>query len=158
MSYLAKKDYDKIMIDKSLKKLGLFMPMLSLTVAVLFVIYKKDNFSCLIIFYILNLMLNQTLKHWIKEPRPIDANHNAVIKSDSYGMPSGHAQMAAFVTTFFLLYAKEYKYVFGTIFTAITFATLYQRYKYRAHSLFQIVVGALIGIFMGFTSSYFEIA
>lgn len=110
----------------------------------------------------INVFLNFFLKRIIKQPRPTKQIELKIpffdgIKYKDYGMPSGHAQMAAFVTTFFLLYAKDYKYIIGTIFTAITFATLYQRYKYRAHSLFQIVVGALIGIFMGFTSSYFEI-
>lgn len=110
----------------------------------------------------INAILNFFLKRIIKQPRPTKQIELKIpffdgLKFKDYGMPSGHAQMAAFVTTFFLLYAKDYKYVFGTIFTAITLATLYQRYKYRAHSLFQIIVGALIGIFMGFTSSYFEI-
>ena len=64
--------------------------------------------------------------------------------------------MAAFVTTFFILHAKKYKAVLSSLFIFVTISTLYQRYKYKAHYISQILVGTLLGISIALIGFYFE--
>ena len=109
----------------------------------------------------LNALLNYILKRIIKQPRPgkqtgISIPFLKKTKYNDYGMPSGHAQMAAFVATFFILHAEKYREIFGLLFILITISTLYQRYKYKAHYISQIFVGALLGILVSIISFSFE--
>lgn len=109
----------------------------------------------------LNAFLNFILKRVIKQDRPQKQSIMKIpflkkFKYNDYGMPSGHAQMAAFVTTFFILHAKKYKAVLSSLFIFVTISTLYQRYKYNAHYISQILVGTILGISIALIGFYFE--
>jgi len=109
----------------------------------------------------LNAFLNFILKRVIKQNRPQKQSIMKIpflkkFKYNDYGMPSGHAQMAAFVTTFFILHAKKYKAVLSSLFIFVTISTLYQRYKYNAHYISQILVGTILGISIALIGFYFE--
>ncbi len=109
----------------------------------------------------LNAFLNFILKRVIKQNRPKKQSVMKIpflkkFKYNDYGMPSGHAQMAAFVTTFFILHAKKYKAVLSSLFIFVTISTLYQRYKYKAHYISQILVGTILGISIALIGFYFE--
>jgi membrane-associated phospholipid phosphatase len=96
---------------------------------------------------IANLLFNIFLKHIFREPRPnnpiefIDSNE--LNGNNYYGLPSGHAQSSLFSLAF--LY-----FVNGSISTlytmgCITVLTLYQRWKYRRHTIKQLIIGSFIG-------------
>ncbi len=109
----------------------------------------------------LNAFLNFILKRVIKQNRPKKQSVMKIpflkkFKYNDYGMPSGHAQMAAFVTTFFILHAKKYKAVLSSLFIFVTISTLYQRYKYKAHYISQILFGTILGISIALIGFYFE--
>jgi membrane-associated phospholipid phosphatase len=119
-----------------------------------FNIYKKLLFTIMILF---NSFINISLKKIIKQPRPKDQKPFIPFsgKYNDYGMPSGHAQMSAFVLVFFFMNATQYKIPISLIYLTISILTLYQRYRYKAHTFQQICVGFLIGAIWGWISSFY---
>lgn len=95
----------------------------------------------------LNYYLILLLKSIIKEPRP--SNPILFIEDDIYkgailyGMPSGHAQIAFFSTTFLYLTKRPFALVVLSLFVGIL--TIYQRFKFRRHTAEQLAVGTIIG-------------
>jgi membrane-associated phospholipid phosphatase len=64
-------------------------------------------------------------------------------------MPSGHAQNVIYSTIFVYFALKDVKI---TIFYAIiSLLTMYQRIKYKNHSVIQVIVGAIMGAFIGYS-------
>lgn len=61
---------------------------------------------------LLNELINKILKHWIKEPRPVDRLHIG----EEYGMPSSHSQFIWFFSiyvTLFVLLRYRHFYIFN---------------------------------------------
>jgi membrane-associated phospholipid phosphatase len=102
-----------------------------------------------VLLAILNSGLNQVLKLWIKEERPM--RHI----TEGYGMPSAHAQSSFFSIAFLYLVNRSPKWlIIGCFIGALT---LYQRWKYRMHSMEQLAVGSVVGIgfaMLGYQMSY----
>ena len=99
----------------------------------------------------MNYWLNGLLKRLIKQPRPkkmIKINRQDVVSSRGYGMPSGHAQIAAnnlvFIT---LLFRNEMVTALATLQTPLT---IYQRYSFRMHSASQLLAGTALGAASGY--------
>ena len=119
---------------------------------------KKYYMIMYVVFFILTIGLNKSLKYLIKDPRPFqDGKHvrNSSVDSiysyngsEKYGMPSGHAQMSFFSIVYLFLMIGNIP-VFMTGFF-ITLIILYQRWLYRRHSIAQIMVGSLLGIGSGY--------
>jgi membrane-associated phospholipid phosphatase len=95
----------------------------------------------------LNYLLVLILKDAIREPRP--SNPIPYIQDDIYkgaivyGMPSGHAQISFFSITFMYLTNRPIPLVALSFF--IGCLTLYQRWKFRRHTVKQLVAGTLTG-------------
>jgi len=100
-----------------------------------------------LVFTCINQIINIVLKSTIREPRPITINET---NYDKYGMPSGHAQHIYFFMTFTYLVNKSIMVLLLELF--ISFFTLYQRWKYKKHSIPQLLVGSIIGIIVAFLS------
>ena len=144
----------------ALDYVGYFGPVILICVTVAFYMwhYSKQRhkvrailakFGGLLIF---SSLLNAALKQMIAAPRPTGeiALFGEPRSSDFYGMPLGHAQMVAFVTSFFIKNTLDTSSpsVFGAMtvgFVAISILTVIQRYAFRAHTLAQLAVGAVIG-------------
>lgn len=146
----------------ALDYVGYFGPIILILVTIAFYMWHYSEqrhrvrailvkFGGLLIF---SSLLNIALKQMIAAPRP--SGEIALFETprewDFYGMPSGHAQMAAFVTSFFIKNANQLNYVnpsqFGVIvvgFVAISILTVIQRYAFRAHTLAQLAVGLVVG-------------
>jgi len=134
---------------------------------------SKNNFIKLGNFLILDLILNLLLKKFFsilmgdkKYPligtgkRPIDAvscgffipRKNFKNLKNSYGMPSGHSQTFAFITTLIYLYLNKkqdknnYKYIFLIIFTLL--AMFMRVYVEKCHTIQQTIAGSVIGIIL----------
>lgn len=120
------------------------------------------NLPRLLSFYLLgipfNSVLNYILKGIIQDPRPSKdteliriALHNGKrIGSDVYGMPSGHAQNAFYSIAFIHFTFKNYELTFCALLLGLL--TMYQRVKYKNHTIYQVIVGAIVGSFVGYTS------
>uniref|UniRef100_A0A6C0BTH6 Phosphatidic acid phosphatase type 2/haloperoxidase domain-containing protein n=1 Tax=viral metagenome TaxID=1070528 RepID=A0A6C0BTH6_9ZZZZ len=146
----------------ALDYVGYFGPIILIVVTVAFYMWHYSEqrhkirailakFGGLLIF---SSILNAVLKEMIGAPRPSGeiALFGTPRERDFYGMPSGHAQMVAFVTAFFIKNANEVNNVNPTWFAvmtvgflAISILTVIQRYSFRAHTLAQLAVGLVVG-------------
>ena len=110
----------------------------------------------IILWQIANYILNISLKLIIKEKRPPSSKSINIIDSikdaNDYGMPSGHAQLMFSQLTFIILMLKNKVLIFISILQTIL--TVLQRYKYKKHTLKQLIVGGLIGITTGYLITY----
>jgi membrane-associated phospholipid phosphatase len=116
-----------------------------------FIVLYFININYSILFFIvLSLcgILNKLTKYWFFSPRPkncIKFLATETCKKGSNGMPSGHAQFTAFGLT--IAYLFTHKYLFQSIFLFLV--TFIQRIVYRNHTLLQLLVGSIIGFFLG---------
>ena len=101
-----------------------------------------------IIFTVINKQLNEILKMIFKQSRPkgqifTNIDNEKFKGSQYYGMPSGHAQSISFSVMFvYLITYSQYIILFMTFIWGLT---VYQRYKYKRHSIEQLVLGSFIG-------------
>jgi len=65
-----------------------------------------------------------------------------------YGMPSGHSQLAFGLVTYSYLVKQSTMNMIGGMF--IISLTLYQRWKYKRHSIEQLGIGAVVGILVAY--------
>ena len=142
--------------------IGFLGPIILIGISYIYMFIFKFNKKLLFTELIqLNAFINFILKRIIKQPRPTKQSGISIpflkkFKYNDYGMPSGHAQMAAFVTTFFILHAEKYREILSLLFILITITTLYQRYKYKAHYISQIFVGTVLGISIALIGFFLE--
>jgi membrane-associated phospholipid phosphatase len=127
--------------------IGYYGPIVLLVIAIMLLINKTKIITLYILFFIINILLNGVIKITIREPRP---NGNKLFNefentegTEQYGMPSGHAQSVAYTATFLYLFTKSPDIFMGACF--IGAITIYQRYKYKRHSILQLLAGATIG-------------
>jgi membrane-associated phospholipid phosphatase len=108
-----------------------------------------------LVFSIGNTIVNKILKNIIKQERP--SNSKKIMNenysgSEIYGMPSGHAQSAFFSISFLYFAIGSTNWIFIELIIAAL--TLYQRWKYRQHTLAQLFAGSLLGIVSAYCSIY----
>jgi membrane-associated phospholipid phosphatase len=124
----------------------------------LYLLWSKPN---LLFYYVIgvftNSLLNILLKGIIQQPRPSEneklfnlALANAkkdVFKNgipfDTFGMPSGHAQSVLFSTVYIYLALQKQNILF--IYLLVSVLTMYQRVYNNYHTIFQIIVGSIVG-------------
>jgi membrane-associated phospholipid phosphatase len=95
-------------ITRTIDYIGYLGPFLLLLSSIILLRTKGTLLSVYVVGYVLNLIINVILKDIIKQPRPSEdlsifnasVAHGKRISFDRYGMPSGHAQMAFYSTTF----------------------------------------------------------
>ena len=120
-------------------------------------ILNNPKYIIFYIFFVFFVMgwINKLLKHNIKENRPvgyniIDTNYDKkkyYEGEEKHGMPSGHAQLNAFITVFVWFITKNmYLLYFNLI---ISLITLFQRWKFKRHSISQLVAGTAVGGSLG---------
>lgn len=107
----------------------------------------------------INSFINFILKLFIQQPRPtklINDNNNLIIhhiktkwftitNPEIYGMPSGHAQMSFFISSFISFYFSTFQYIF---FIISIFVCIQRVVSYR-HTISQVIVGSILGIICG---------
>lgn len=127
-----------------------------LILTTLYFLWRKDTlFFYFILGAILNIASNFFLKDIFKEPRPtgnqqiiqLAINNGKRLGSQVYGMPSGHAQSAFYCVAFISLSLKKWRIT--ACYVAMALFTCYQRYIYKEHTLWQLFVGALVGLVTG---------
>jgi len=97
-------------------------------------------------FWILTNVMVLGLKSVLKEPRPSQSTVY-VVSACQYGMPSGHAANCLFCTTFIQLAWNQPTWTLA--YFGLSLLSMIQRYVDREHSMLQLVVGAGIGMVMG---------
>ena len=140
-------ELDNIQSCKIIDSIGHYGP------AILFVITSYSLFErhiylfVFVVGFILNSFMNLFLKQLFREPRPKDPlpfiDSNNLIGNNYYGLPSGHAQSVFFSLTF--LYLTNNSIFMLYIMSCITVITIYQRWKYRRHTIKQLIIGSFVG-------------
>ena len=137
--------------------IGFFGPMILIIVAVIMLWGHTKYLNVYLIFLFINTVLNGVLKNIIKAPRPGKPSENAVYKTfektngtETYGMPSGHAQSVSFTTLYMYLVTKSKNLLMGGGFISVL--SLIQRYRFKRHSIEQLLVGAIIGCSVAYIS------
>jgi undecaprenyl-diphosphatase len=136
--------------------IGVYAPIILFILSALFLRNKLTYLSLFTYGFIFNNIINIILKLTIKEPRPTDDQkiielaviNNVRVGFDKYGMPSGHAQNCGFVFAFLTLSLTNY-YI-SSIVLFISVISMLQRYLYKNHTIFQLVVGFIIGLIIGY--------
>jgi membrane-associated phospholipid phosphatase len=151
-------------------------PLLMFTTAVMgyFLTYEK-TFLLLLIGFSGNTIINYLIKHAIMKPlmgdrrypiigqgpRPKGATSCGLFEKSkitdikSFGMPSGHAQMAGFFTAYSMSKLGEDKvslpfYVtVGSILSSCLIFIMYSRVYSKCHTIQQTVAGCIIGLVFG---------
>lgn len=101
--------------------------------------------SVFVLFMIANELFNRFLKTVIREERPSELISD---KTDSayYGMPSGHSQHVFFSAMYLQLQGIEYR----EFIWLVALITMYERVTNNKHTIRQVIVGALIGLGVGY--------
>lgn len=151
-------------------------PLLMFSTAILgyFLTYQK-TFLFLLIGFSGNTLINYIVKQYVVKPimgnrkypvigqgpRPKGAKACGLFESSkitdlkSYGMPSGHAQMAGFFTAYSMLKLSEdqvsmpFYVTVGIILGCSLLFIMYSRVEAKCHTLQQTIAGAILGLFLG---------
>ena len=132
---------------KTFDHIGYQGPVITSIITFLSLLEKPIYLFTFIIGSFLNYSLNNELKMIIKEPRPknpIPFIDDHLIKGPQiYGMPSGHAEIVSFAVMFLILTKRPFYLILFSLF--IFSLTLIQRWKYRRHTIEQLIIGSIIG-------------
>jgi membrane-associated phospholipid phosphatase len=127
--------------------IGYYGPVILFALTFYYLIKRPPYLMMFTIGSIANTLLNRVLKTTWREPRPRGQitfiDNNNLIGPEQYGLPSGHAQ-ASFFAVAFLFFSNGPQAVLYVM-TLLCVITLYQRWKYRRHTIKQLALGSLIG-------------
>jgi membrane-associated phospholipid phosphatase len=141
-------------------KIGFYGPWIA-AICVIVALWKRPVFVVLyVIFFWLNQLLNPLLKMIFREDRPSNPVFFSQLErykgAHFYGMPSGHAESVGFSFVFLWLlegYRSWWLYAVGMIMAL----TCIQRWKYRRHTVEQLIAGLFFGgMFAGIVLYVFD--
>ena len=141
--------------------IGMYGPFIMFFITIYYIQQQSTYLWVFIIGSLCNKYINDILKEIIKQPRPANqidfmGETEALLKrsgAQSYGMPSGHMQILCFsIAYLWCLYPIYSVYLVSFIISIITF---YQRWKYRRHTIEQLIWGAITGSILGYYTYYF---
>ena len=89
-------------------------------------------------------IIAKTLKKIIKQSRPI--------KSKTYGMPSSRSTIVSFIV-FYLILTNKFKLSTKFIIIILGLISLSMKYIIKEHSIYQLIVGGLLGTTIAYLSS-----
>jgi membrane-associated phospholipid phosphatase len=140
-----------------------------LMVITFYLLRKHKNF---LFYYVIGILidrlLNILLKGLILQPRPSEDPSlfnlaikngkrfifkNSIIPYDICGMPSEHTQSAIFSTVFIYLSLKN-SYI-SLSYLIISLITMYQRVLRNHHTIFQVIMGDIVGGLFAIVMFYF---
>ena len=145
------------MIEQIIDFIGFNGPVILFLASIIYLYVKNSYFTIYVIGFMFSGLINYILKGVFKQPRPIDDKHifnlekmyRSVLTFENYGMPSAHTQAVFYTTTFTYLALENHVLLVGSLF--ISLLTIYQRVQSKQHFLSQTIVGAIIGVVLGFT-------
>jgi len=123
----------------------------------LFFLRHIRNFLHFFVYgFIVNNIFNVLLKIFIKDARPDELQkaietgivNGSYIGFDKFGMPSCHSQNCGFYLSFITLTLND-PYI-TTLYASISIMTILQKYFYARNSILQLIIGLLLGIWLGY--------
>jgi membrane-associated phospholipid phosphatase len=126
---------------------GTYAPFAMATLSVGLLRAKPNYLYFFALGLVANTVLNIALKGAIKQPRPNTGNYHGVVRSDIYGMPSGHAQSIAFMASYVWCVLRSYEWAW--IYAVALFATAIDRCHRNFHTPFQLIAGSAVGLCVG---------
>ncbi len=136
------------------KRAGETAPIWLTVLAAVLVWPKRDAAFFLGVGVVVSVALNIVLKGTFRQPRPAFTNTSMKLAHpyfyrnglpfQCYGMPSGHAQLSAFVGGFVALALRSTAWT--SVFLASLALTCWQRVEDRFHTRAQVGVGAAVGM------------
>ena len=145
-------------MEKIIDILGYFAPYILFVLSIVLLWKRQYYFTGYIVFYILNIIVNKIIKVIVREPRPTGGKSLLSFEDgiyegvEKYGMPSGHLQSCFYSLTYLYLVKESPSWLMLEIFIAS--ASFYQRWSYYRHTIEQLFVGSLVGMFMGWFSYF----
>ena len=138
-------------IIRTLDTVGFLGPFILFGIGV-WQLWGNNGFWCAyLVVFVTNSIINKIVKVIVKQPRPNDGesimNENYT-GTEQYGMPSAHAQSVFSSLTFLYLVKESPAWLIGELF--IAGLTIYQRWKYRRHTMEQLGVGAVLGMIVAY--------
>ena len=155
-----------VFLLKILEQIGIFGPVI-LGIISSYLLWNNSNlFFYYKIGIVLSILINILLKGIFKQPRPLDdvKIFNLAVKNgnlfifkngiphDIFGMPSGHSQASIFSTIYIYLALRDIKVLY--FFIVISLITIIQRIVSNYHTIFQIIVGGIVGAMFGYYMYY----
>ena len=134
-------------------RIGFYGPTINFIIGFISLLKQAKYLSGYLVFTGMNHLLNGLLKTTFKEARPsgrillYEGEDEHYKNASKYGMPSGHAQSVFFALTYVYL-VKHSLYTF-ILELSVALLTCYQRWKYRRHTISQIIIGSLLGVLFG---------
>lgn len=144
-------------ISKYIDLVGVYGPIILNITSIILLWNRQLIMSAYTLGSILSIIINLVLKIMIKDPRPeldtkLEHDNGKYLKANIYGMPSGHSQSVGFSCTF--IYYSLHNFNYFLIYFAISLITMTQRFKYKQHTIPQIVIGFAIGIALAYTTFF----
>jgi membrane-associated phospholipid phosphatase len=131
--------------------IGFFGPFILVFITVFFLWSRTPYLVAYLVCIFMNSFINKLLKVSFREPRPNDpvfySKYEKLTNEERFGMPSGHAQSVAYSTSFLYLATKSTPILLSSLF--ISSLTLYQRFKFRKHTIGQLAMGSQLGMAFG---------
>jgi len=137
--------------------IGFYGPII-LFFIVIYYLWKRNTY---LIVYILsfgiNMYINKFLKIIFRQARPENPIPFSKLEKykneEQFGMPSGHAQSVFFSLVYLYQLNHSFTILISNLFIAVL--TLYQRAKYRRHTLEQLAWGSIVGTLFAWTTVFF---
>ena len=136
----------------------------------IYLLYDKPRLLFLfIICYFFNIIINLILKGLIQQTRPNEDHRlfnlellniqrsttkEYMVSYNRYGMPSQHAQLA-FYSTIYIYFALKNN-ILTIFYLLLTLLTLYHIVLYNYHTIFQVIIGSIIGCVFSFLLHYYH--
>ena len=132
-----------------------------------YLLWDKSNlFFYYIVGIFINAILNLIIKGIIQEPRPSEdlKTFELLLKNgrrflfkdgiphDIFGMPSGHTQSSLFSTIFIFLSLRKLNIL--RVYLIISLIIMAQRVAFNHHTIWQVIVGAIVGGLFGYFMFY----
>jgi membrane-associated phospholipid phosphatase len=136
--------------------LGYFGEYITFFITCALIYNQQIYFVFYILFFLLNKILNESLKKFFKQYRPnkpIKFLDSDQFSRKKFGMPSGHSQLTFFSIIY--AYLVTHKFIPWILFLlTIGIIVIYERYKYRNHTVNQLITGAILGSFIAYSGFY----
>jgi membrane-associated phospholipid phosphatase len=141
---------------KIVDTIGYYGPVILFSITFFCLLTRSPYLLIFTIGSILNSISNKIIKNIFREPRQDNQlpflGEGKFEGIERYGFPSGHAQ-SCFFSLGFLFFINGPQAILYSM-TFICAMTLYQRYKYRRHTIKQLVFGSIIGILFAYIMVY----
>jgi len=135
--------------------IGYFGDTISFFIICILIFNKFIFFIYYIIFFIINICINNFLTNQIKQKNPshpIKFLESDTFSKKRYGMPSFHTQNIFFSIgyVFFILN----NFIWRLVLLLIGIAVIYERYVFRDHTMEQLLYGSILGLLLGYISYF----